>query len=356
MKKRKDGRYVKKITLPNGDKKFIYGKNLPEITKKERAVLKEYDSGVILGDETTVNKWALQWLKIYKSSLRYKSREVYLNAYNNHIMPAIGSYRLKDVRPIQIQEIMNAISQKSESLQSKVLISVKQIFSTAIQNNYIAKNPCDNIKIVKNSKDDKIKFLTKSQQEELMSAEMDSRAKLFCALCLYAGLRREEALGIMWGDINPIDNEITVRRAITFMSNQPNPDTSLKTKAANRTIPILSPLKTILEATPKESLFLITDTRGKEVTLTSFRRMFDHAKRAVGFKFHPHMLRHSFATILHGSDVDLKTAQYLLGHEDIKVTANIYTHIERGTITKAAAKIENFLIGSQEGCQEIKKA
>ena len=49
-------------------------------------------------------------------------------------------------------------------------------------------------------------------------------------------------------------------------------------------------------------------------------------------------------------------AQYLMGHTDIRVTANIYTHIEKGKTTSAAQKINDFLAGSQTGSQNIKKA
>ena len=92
------------------------------------------------------------------------------------------------------------------------------------------------------------------------------------------------------------------------------------------------------------------------MTLTAFRRMWNHVVKAVPFSLHPHMLRHSYATMLYNAGIDLKTAQYLMGHTDIKVTANIYTHIENGVTISAAQKLEEFLSGSQAGSQTTKKA
>lgn len=66
------------------------------------------------------------------------------------------------------------------------------------------------------------------------------------------------------------------------------------------------------------------------------------------------MLRHTYATLLHDAGIDLKLAQYLLGHSDIKVTANIYTHIQNHATKAAALKLNHFLSGSQNGSQIIK--
>ncbi len=354
MKKRADGRYAKKITLPDGTKKFIYGKSAPEVTQKERELLKEFESGVIIGDNTTVKEWAKQWFATYKSSLRAHTKLNYMNSYNNHILPYIGGIPLKDVRPVHIQSVMNEAAHYSEDLQRKILNTMRQIFETAMLNNLVAKNPVNGIKITPHAKDDKIKFLTKDQQEELFNLVQEPRARAFCALCLYAGLRREEALGLMWSDIK--GNELTVKRAVTFIKNQQDDNHSLKSKAANRTIPIVGKLKAILETTPKRNMYVITNSKGDEMTLTAFRRMWNHVVKAVPFSLHPHMLRHSYATMLYNAGIDLKTAQYLMGHADIKVTANIYTHIENGVTISAAQKLEEFLSGSQAGSQTTKKA
>lgn len=354
MKKRKDGRYAKKVTLPDGKKKFVYGASPSEVTKKERDLLREFESGVKLRDKTTVGEWAVEWFRSYKSKLRAKTRLNITNNYNLHILPYIASIPLRDVRPIHIQQAMNDIADKSEDLQRKVLSIMRQLFETAIQNHLLKENPAKGIKITPHAADDKIKFLSEEQQHTLMNSVTEPRARLFCALCLYAGLRKEEALGLMWSDIK--DRELTVRRAVTFIKNQQDENHELKTKAANRKIPIVDVLQDVLDTSPRRSLYLITNASGGELTLTSFRRLWAHVTSSVPFHVHPHMLRHTYATILYNAGVDLKMAQYLMGHTDIRVTANIYTHIEKGKTTSAAQKINDFLAGSQKGSQNIKKA
>lgn len=354
MKKRADGRYRKKMLLPDGTIKYIYATNVPELNAKAKEIAKCADSGVIIGDNTLTGEWAAQWLKTYKSNLRGNTIKNYLNAYNNHIAPQLENISLKAVRPMHIQAVMNSVSGFSEDLQRKVLNTMRQIFETAIQNRLIAVNPCCGIKITPHSTDERLKVLTASQQRKILELVTDPMALVFVALGLYCGLRREESLGLMWSDIK--GNKLTVNRAVTFLKNQQDPNHELKSKAAHRTIPIPKPLSEILKNTPHNGLYVIVPPRSGEMTLMSFRRMWARVTNAVNFDVHSHMLRHTYATSLYRAGIDLKTAQYLLGHSDIKMTAEIYTHIQQDNLTSAATKINQLFGGGSKRGQRSKKA
>ena len=353
MKKRADGRYRKKISLPDGTVKYVYDTSPATLNAKAKAILKEADTGVILDDNTKVGAWAQEWFKTYKSNLRQHTIMSYQNSYNNHIMDYLADMPLKSVRPLHIQQVMNGVATMSEDLQRKVLNTMRQIFDTAMLNRLIQSNPCIGVKITPHVVEVRIKVLSPAQQDVLMALVKEPRARLFVALGLYCGLRREESLGLMWSDIQK--DSLTVNRAITFLKNQQDDDQSLKSKAAHRTIPIPPPLRDLLDAAPRESLYLINPAKGGEMTLMSYRRLWAHVTKAVDFDVHSHMLRHSYATSLYRAGVDLKTAQYLMGHSDIKMTAEIYTHIEKQQLDNAAKKITKiFTEGSKRG-QKTKK-
>jgi integrase len=352
LKKRSDGRYRKHVTLPDGKIKDVYGSSPAEVNAKTRALLKEADTGVDVDDDTRVGEWAKIWFEKYKSSLREHTIMSYKNSYNNHIREKLALLPLKSVRPVHVQDVMNDISDKSEDLQRKVLNTTRQMFDTAIQNRLMSMNPCAGIKITSHTSDKRIKVLSPEQQETLLQSISEPRARLFTAVGLYCGTRREETLGTMWGDIE--GDRLTVNRAVTFLKNQQDPDHSLKSSAAHRTIPIPKPLSDILKATPHKSLYLITNADGGEMTLTAYRRLWKHVTDSVDFAVTSHMLRHSYCTSLYRGGVDLITAQYLMGHSDIKMTANIYTHIEKQQIDKAAKKIGSiFSKGSKKGQKRI---
>ena len=345
-KKRKDGRYQRKILLASGKYKIVYGKTLAELNKNVQNIRDQESQGLVVDDNTLVGEWAKQWLETYKSSLRAATVRMYRNAYNNHILQHIGNMPLRAVRAVHVQAVMNDVSDKSESLQHKVLLTINQIFESARQNHLILRNPADGIKITKHATPEKQKYLTAEQQEELMSSLADLRARAFCGLCLYCGLRREEALGVQWGDIK--GNQLTVNRSVTFVNNQPDPNQELKTKAAHRVIPIPDPLIDILAHTPHLGIYVVTNADGGPITEIGFKRLWEKVKKSVPFYLHPHMLRHSYATSLYKANVDLKTAQYLLGHSDIKMTATIYTHAERQDATASLAKINSLFSKSSQ--------
>ena len=144
-------------------------------------------------------------------------------------------------------------------------------------------------------------------------------------------------MGLQWGDIK--GSSLTVNRALAFVKNQPDPSQELKTKAAHRTIPIPEPLMDILRNTPKTGLYVITKADGGPMTQMAFRRLWEKVTSVIDFPLHPHMLRHTYATNLYYAGVDLRTAQYLLGHSSIQMTAQVYTHLDHKDGLSAADKI-----------------
>ena len=162
--------------------------------------------------------WAEEWFQTHKGALRANTRRGYANAYNNHILPYLGHLRLKDVAHVYVQKVMKEASGYSEDLQRKILNTMRQMFREARYNHLLAGDPTEGIKITPHARDDRIKFLTQEQQKTLMKNVTEPRARVFCALCLYAGLRREEALGLQWGDVE--GETLTVRRAVTFLKDQ----------------------------------------------------------------------------------------------------------------------------------------
>jgi integrase len=154
---------------------------------------------------------------------------------------------------------------------------------------------------------------------------------LFVLLCLYAGLRREEALGLMWQNVHLQDNpHIDVRHTVTFDANgNPLHSESLKTKAAYRTVTIPPVLADALRAARigTDSLLVIPAMKsGTAMSLSSFRKMWNHVPRLAGFPLTPHLLRHTYITRLCSARLDPKKIQYLAGHEDVYMTLRIYAH------------------------------
>lgn len=342
LKKRADGRYQRKLTLSDGRQKLIYGKSLAELNAKEAALRADDAAGLEVGDDTLVGEWAKVWFETYKQDLRAATARMYRNTYNLHIGPQLGGMELRKVRAVHVRRVMASVADLSASSQHKVLITMRQLFATARQNRLITGDPTEGVKITPHARAKGKEYLTPAEAETLLQAVREPRARAFCALCLYCGLRREEALGLQWADIGR--NSIVIRRAVTFPDgNQPDPSMELKTQASHRILPVPAALRSILDETPRTSEYVVPNSAGEVMTASAYSKMFAHVKAAVPYPIHAHMLRHTYATTLYRAGVDLRTAQQLLGHATIQMTANIYTHLEAADSLAAITLIDGYL-------------
>ena len=347
MKKRKDGRYQKKVTLADGRQKMVYGRTIAEVNQAADQLRDQERSGLIVGDTTTVGEWAKTWITTYKAGLRGNTLSMYRTAYNVHILPFLANMQLKDVRPVHIQKVMQSVAAMSDSAQHKVLMTMRQLFTTARHNGLVMSDPTEGIKTTPHSKPKKKTHLTLEEQEQLMARLTHPRARVFVGLCLYYGLRREEALGLQWGDID--GNKLTVNRARTFVGSKTDPSQELKNKTSHRTVPIPRPLQEILAATPRIGLHVVTCADGRPMTSSGFQSLWDIVRQKSPCEIRAHMLRHSYCSNLYRAGIDLKTAQYLMGHSTIDMTANVYTHLAKEDTAASVIQLEKYLATGNQG-------
>lgn len=207
--------------------------------------------------------------------------------------------------------------------------------------------------------------LTDEQVEKLLDTIRDLPPYVFVMIGLYAGLRREEILALKW-DCVFLDTDtpyLLVRRAWHTESNRPIIMTELKTKAARRDIAIPKRLAECLREAKaaSKSEYVIANDDGEPLSYSQFKNLWRFiivrtakpriAKKKVGgkyvkymlypelgamarnngkvqyvldFEVTPHQLRHTYITNLIAAGVDPKTVQYLAGHENSKITMDIY--------------------------------
>ena len=190
--------------------------------------------------------------------------------------------------------------------------------------------------------------LTDEQVERLLDAIRDLPPYVFVMIGLYAGLRREEILALQWDSVY-LDTDtpyLTVRRAWHTEHNRPVISDELKTKAAERNIPLPVCLAECLKAAKETSTseYIVTRTvkersyyryeDGKRVKHTVTPVLGEKAAHngkvvySLDFEVTPHQLRHTYITNLIHASVDPKTVQYLAGHESSKITMDIYAKVK----------------------------
>lgn len=340
----------------------VYGATKAELRENVARKQAELAAKAEAAENPRVWEYAREWYELNTKDLGKKRKDDYRNAINNHIAPIIGNMELADVTLNDGLAILQQ-SPASKSAQQKIVTTLKRIFESAVDNGLIQRSPFTKLKAGGKPAEEK-KALTREQQSALCSAVRGCTVEPFIFLCLYAGLRREEALGLRWANVHldAATPYLDVRTSCSWQGkNQAVVSDVLKSAAAKRSVPIPPPLFACLSAMRADSTseFVVCNQSGGAVSATGFRRMWEAVTRrtvregyalgdtvrnhdvTVSLDFHvtPHQLRHTYITELIMAGADIKTVQYLAGHATVQLTLNIYTHLMANRPEDTAAQV-----------------
>ena len=356
--------YRRRVKRLDGSYYDIYGKTQAERDAKVELFKQQQAREQAVKDSPLVYEYAAEWFRLHTAGLGAKRIADYRNAINNHICPVIGDRLLVDLSYSDIREVMTAAADLSRSSQQKIVTVLKRICASAVRDGLLETDPAAGLKAGGKDSEEKT-ALTKPQQQALLAAVSGLNTETFVRLCLFAGLRREEALGLRWEDVDLKGTapSLTVARVCAWDGkNTADVRTELKSKAARRTIPLPPQLADHLKAQQagSSSPFVCPGASGDAMTAAAFRRMWDKVgqrtvrdvrrkqpdgkilvrrlkvgeraspnapKISLDFHVTPHQLRHTYITELILAGVNIKRVQYLAGHANPMITLRIYTHL-----------------------------
>ena len=339
---------TKAIQLPDGTRKYLRGKTQEELDEKVLKAQILVNSGVDICSEETFGHFAQMWYDIYKKPyLRESSLNMIKYVLNQHILPFIGGYRLRDISPMQIQAIMATMSDKSNSLQSKVLASLRSIFKAAQENGLVAKSPVSSMLKAGGKKTPEKIALTVAESQLLLDRVSNPRARTFLLIALHTGMRRGEIAGLRWDDVDFKTKVIHVRHNAVMGRYETTISDELKTSAGKRDIPMSEELEEWLLARKKNShsQYVIAMENHQPLTKSSYKSMWKLIERELP-EAHvtAHILRHTYITRLFEAGLDIKEVQYLAGHSTVDMTLRVYTHYDRRSReAQTAEKVRNAL-------------
>jgi integrase len=337
-KKRPDGRYTTSIVIGHKDdgtpiRKCFYAKTIREIDQEladYRALLKQ---GIIERANPKFTTIAEEWRNT-KNGLAYRSQQVYDEVLKAYILPKLGAMRLKDIKLHDMQTIMDdmQLTGKIRTAQ-KIRCTLKQIYNYAVSCQIIAVNLANYLSNPPTIKT-KRTALTHEQIQHILGTPLPLKERIFVYLLLFTGLRRGEALALSKSDIDRDKHTVTVSKSLYWENgSMPVIKDSPKTQAGNRTIMIPDRLWAVLDPyiahLPDGSVLFPMVKSGKPMTQVAFRWFWSRIYKDLGIEnLTPHVFRHTYATSLYYAGVDIKAAQYLLGHSSARVTMDIYTHLD----------------------------
>ena len=329
VKKRKDGRYEKAVTI-NGKVVHFYGKTQKEITEKMLKYRKKEKDGVLFGQ--LVDEWFEEFRREHPSSERA------VKAHVNRLKTFLGKTPAKKITAKDMTTfffLMDAYSRKTVQNCKSV---AKLVFDHGIYAHGLKDNPVVYRKTLKGQRKTKREPPSPEEIEAIKNA-VNAPYGLFMVMALYTGLRRGELLRLKYGDIDRENNTISVTKSVYHRSNQPQIKEP-KTEAGTRTVILLEPLKAVLPEGAKNKYIFGGD---KPWTAHETQRHLEAWRKATGLNVTPHQCRHRFATILYEAGIDDRMAMDLLGHRNLSTTREIYTHISKNKRESTAAQLNEFL-------------
>jgi len=338
---RKKKRLRKKIRI--GDTyKWISAYTRAELKAKEYTLL----AGRALPDPQTAaaaarpqtvtfEDYAWKWFHLYKeNTLRPSTQQMYLNLFKTHLFPAFGKHDITAISSDALQAFFNTYHGKSKSTTDKMYITFDQVFSKAVQQDILAKNPMLAVEKPKGTAAER-KPVPYEAVAGLTADLLAHPSGLLPLLCLHCGLRRGEALALNAASIQ--NGRLTVNQAVSYVKGKTIIGEP-KTRAGYRTVPI-----------PGFMLPLLKDKKGylfggsAPWCDSKYNRTWNRLRNEIPLlkEYSLHALRHTYNMLLRRAGVDEVTRQYLMGHDDFKTTAKTYTHIDANDISEAELKMQD---------------
>jgi len=343
-RRKSDGYWVGSLSLPDGNRKVFYGKKQSEVIAKLDEAANDLRRGMLaVGSNTTLQEYLENWLEnVHKPTIRLSTYLNYRKLLKNYLVPGIGKVKIHRLTPQQVQGFY---SQKmSEGLAPKTVNNIHGVLHKALDNavkwNILPRNVCDAVTPPRIPRKEK-NVLTKQQAHTLLEEVRTHRLEALLTLAITTGMREGELLALHWQDMNFEDCSLQVKRAVSYLKGYGYVESEPKTAKGRRMIKLPVFVVDILvrhKAQQEEQRrevgstwidkdLVFTNAQGYYYSSSTLRKVFRRFLVSIGL---PHMrfhdLRHSAATILLAMKVHPKVVQEILGHSQIAMTLDVYSH------------------------------
>lgn len=368
---RNDGRYVYRWKDYTGKQKQIYAKTLNELRQLEKDIIYQTSVGLSLDLNNTLNSIIEKWLKV-KQDITLSSKRLYELNYSSVIKHSkVGQMKVSQIKKSDILYFLKILSEEKNfkgSTINTIFTVVNQSLQLAYEDGLIIRNPCWGIKISdKSSKSNKIALTDEQEKELLYRIENSPKSKRIyplVSILLNTGLRISEAVALTWDDVD-IENGLfkVNKQLISLQKDDDNKKRKLtitqpKTNSGIRTIYMTDCVKNLFirqkEISSKtnstikidnHSDFVFTTNRGTNLSVRSleyslkYLSELNEGRDVILPHITPHILRHTACTKMINSGMNIKAVQTLMGHSNVDITLQIYTHINENQLRDEIKKL-----------------
>ena len=364
---RKDGRYAFKYIDSTGKQQFVYSWKLEKTDKlpqgkrqdislreKEKVILKELDDRIVpRGGEMTVLELVRKYI-LQKTGVRHNTEANYNFVLNIIKKEDFGAKRIDKVKlsDAKIWLIKLQKDGRGYSTIHSVRGVVRPVFQMAVDDDLIRKNPFE-FQLATVVVNDSVTREAITRKQERVFLEFVKSDKHFSRyydgiyVLFKTGLRISEFVGLTIHEVDLKNRKIIVDHQLQRKRNMEYVIEDTKTTCGTRELPMADDVyecfKRIISNRKKpevepmvdgKSGFLFLDKNDMPMVALHWEKYFQHICQKYNSiykvqmpKVTPHVCRHTFCSNMAKSGMNPKTLQYLMGHSDIGVTLNTYTHI-----------------------------
>ncbi|MDA2323955.1 site-specific integrase [Bacillus cereus group sp. Bc177] len=339
-------------------------------TKQEahKAML-ELEQSLTLGTYIQPNKilYREYLLERFLEDKMTKVKKQTLNTYRwiveKHIIPAIGDVELTKLNPIIIQGLYNKLT-KEQALSDENIQKVHTLINDSLKKaerwGLIARNPASLVDRPKAEKKEITVWDVEEVRQFLKYAKKSGRYYIAFLLALTTGMRQGEILGLRWKDVDFENGCVRITQTLSSDGKELLPYT--KTKSGSRTIDLPEETVTALKRhwgfikgeregnLSYKNLDLVVCTEfGTPTHKSNIRRVFKSIIKKAGIpKIRFHDMRHTHATLLLLQGVNPKIVSERLGHADVRITLDTYSHLLPSMQKDTALKFGEMLFGEND--------
>ncbi|MEV0118529.1 site-specific integrase [Streptomyces sp. NPDC050844] len=361
--KRKDGRYQCAVYVlqPDGTRarKFAYGKTWAECDTKRRELLAKVDSGIPVPTRSAkLADWLPYWLENIirprRKRTTYAKYEVHVRLY---LVPMLGTKRLESLSVADVRRFLARLERQTTAATAKESHKVlRSALSAACREELIMRNvvtlveppQVESRELSPWSLDETLDFLTAARKDPLYAAFM---------LAIALGFRRGEIVGLRWENVDLDKREIRVRKQRQRVGGEAYDDDP-KGRRRRQDLPLpaicVAPLRwqRLRQAAMREragdkwqeSGYVFTTRTGRPIEPRNVYRSFTRVASNAGLRvIRLHDARHGCATLLTAAGVAPRVVMEILGHSQIAVTMNVYTHVVQDTQREAISHMDRML-------------
>ena len=305
----------------------------------------------VTGGSQSVTVFLIAWLKLREPLISPNTFRSYTQ-FSRHATLHLGGKRVDEVTREDVQMMLNAMQTQKKPYKAigQFRVFLRRVFEYAVQERYIDRNPCvytevrtpDAREVPVVTKEQRAAMLKEAITEDRLRQEYETvRLCPIWHLLSVLGLRRGEALGLQWTDLDEINRTLTIQRQITTDRGRPD-ERKPKTKKAIRTIPLPDDIYHLLQTHRKTSashyMFARADGTPLKPTYLQSRWWRLRKRCDIPQNLTIHDLRHVSAYLLAISGVDDVIRMAILGHSGKDMATHYAGHASLDDMRQALNK------------------